>query len=85
MIIALIKKMMLKNGNGGVFPLEILSSTFRYLDFHLEHSQGKLFQYVNAHVNDYAQVVMMMVELGSVIYDDLPFAVQLGALHEWDK
>ena len=28
----------------------------RYLDFHLEHSQGKLFQYVNAHVNDYAQV-----------------------------
>jgi len=27
----------------------------RYLDFHLEHSQGKLFQYVNAHVNDYAQ------------------------------
>jgi len=27
----------------------------RYVDFHLEHSQGRLFQYVNAHVNDYAQ------------------------------
>ena len=45
----------------------ILTSS-RYLDFHLEHSQGKLFQYVNAHVNDYAQVMtttnfMMMKKL----------------------
>ena len=36
--------------------MEILTFS-RYLDFHLEHSQGKLFQYVNAHVNDYAQVM----------------------------
>ena len=36
--------------------MEIRTSS-RYLDFHLEHSQGKLFQYVNAHVNDYAQVM----------------------------
>ena len=67
------------------FHWKVLTSTGRYVDFHLEHSQGKLFQYVNAHVNDYAQVAMMMMELGSVIHDDLPFAVQLGALHEWDK
>ena len=28
----------------------------RYIDFHLEHSHGRLFQYVDAHLNDYSQV-----------------------------
>ena len=60
---------------------KVLTSTGRYVDFHLEHSQGKLFQYVNAHVNDYAQVVMTLLGLALM----MPFAVQLGALHEWDK
>ena len=28
----------------------------RYLDCHLQHSSGSLFQYLNTHLNDYAQV-----------------------------
>ena len=28
----------------------------RYLDFHLQHSTGRIYQYVNDHVNAYEQV-----------------------------
>jgi len=28
----------------------------RYVNFHLQHSHGRLFQYVDAHLNDYAQL-----------------------------
>ena len=31
---------------------------FRYLDFHLDHSNGRIFQYVNEHVNAYEQVLL---------------------------
>ena len=42
------------------------NNSIRYLDFHLKHSQGKLFQYINAHVNDYAQVMTSI----NVIHDE---------------
>ena len=36
--------------------LQALQVLIRYVDFHLEHSRGRLFQYVDAHLNDYSQV-----------------------------
>ena len=34
---------------------------FRYLDFHLDHSNGRIFQYVNEHVNAYEQVLLCII------------------------
>ena len=38
-----------------------LSIMFRYLDFHLDHSNGRIFQYVNEHVNAYEQVLLCII------------------------
>ena len=65
-VIARILKNMEINVIVETFRWNVIAFTGRYLDFHLEHSQGKLFQYVNAHVNDYAQVVIKMAR----IYDE---------------
>ena len=44
------------NANVFFFTLLIVVILLRYIDFHLKHSHGRLFQYVDAHLNDYSQV-----------------------------
>ena len=36
----------------------------KYIDFHIQHSSGSLFQYMNKHINDYAQVKLVYHRLG---------------------
>ena len=33
----------------------------KYLDYHIQHSSGNIFQYINKHINDYGQIVWLIL------------------------